>query len=131
MFPVCISPTMKFNSFPKKSLVFTCLKNKSLENTVRKGEILLFLQCFLPIWRTFFHFHLIYNCRLQTPSVWKSLKFVVWEWVKMSLIFTIRPFLRTKTSHEVHCSNSMNRKKEMSLKHSRIVRAQGHGVELG
>ena len=49
-----------------------------------KGEIahneqfLLFPQCFLPIWRTFYHFHQIWNCRLQTLSCWKSLKFVVW-----------------------------------------------------
>ena len=57
----------------------------SLENTVRKGEIarneqfLLFQLCFLPFQRTFFHFHQIQNCRLQNLSVWKSLKFVVWE----------------------------------------------------
>ena len=50
-----------------------------------KGEIahneqfLFFPQCFLPVWRTSFHFHEIWNCRLQTLSVWKSLKFVVWQ----------------------------------------------------
>ena len=32
------------------------------------------------------HFHHILNCLLQTLSVWKSLKFVVWERVKV-LIF--------------------------------------------
>ena len=48
---------------PKQALVFTCLQYKSFENTVGKGEIarneqfLLFPQCFLPIWRTFCHFH--------------------------------------------------------------------------
>ena len=58
---------------------FTCLQLKSFENTVGKGEIdrdehfLLFQQFFLPIWRTFCHFHHILNCRLQTLSVWKSL----------------------------------------------------------
>ena len=51
--------------FPKQALDFTCLSFKSFENTVRKGEIarneqfLLFPQCFLPIWRTFYHFHRI------------------------------------------------------------------------
>ena len=30
-------------------------------------------------WRTFCHFHQVWNCRLQTLSVWKSLKFVVWK----------------------------------------------------
>ena len=64
---------------------FTCLQYKSFENTVGKGEIacneqfLLFSQCFLPMWRTFRHFHQIWICRLQPLSVSKCLKFVVWE----------------------------------------------------
>ena len=64
--------------------LFTCLLYKCFENTVGKGEIardeqfLFFPQCFLPFWRTFCHFHQIQNCRLQTLSVWKSLKFLVW-----------------------------------------------------
>ena len=33
---------------------------------------------------TFRHFHYIWNCRLQTLSVWKSLKFVIWERVHSS-----------------------------------------------
>ena len=51
------------NGFRKQVLVFTCLQYKSCENTVGKGEIardeqfLLFLQCFLPFGRTFYHFH--------------------------------------------------------------------------
>ena len=58
--------------------------------TVGKGEIahneqfLLFPQCFLPFWKPFSHFHQTKNCCLQTLSVWKSLKFVVWERVKHS-----------------------------------------------
>ena len=39
---------------------------------------LLFPQCFLPIWITLCHFRQILNCRLQSLSVWKCLKFVVW-----------------------------------------------------
>ena len=60
------------------------LGNKPFKNTEEKGEIarneqfLLFPQCFLPIWITFCHIRQILNCRLQTLSVWKSLKFVVW-----------------------------------------------------
>ena len=48
--------------FPKHALVFTCLQYKVFENDVGKGEIarieqfLLFPQCFLPVWRTFFPF---------------------------------------------------------------------------
>ena len=57
----------------------------SFENTVGKGEIarneqfLLFPQCFLPVWRILGHFLYGQNCCLQTLSVWKSLKFVIWE----------------------------------------------------
>ena len=52
-------------SLPKQALVCTCLLYKLLENTVGKGEIArneqfrLFAQCFLPVWRTFCHFHQI------------------------------------------------------------------------
>ena len=65
-----------------------CVCCTSLENTVCKEEIarneqfLFFSQCFLLFCRTFCQFHKIQNCRLQTFSVWKSLKFVVWEKVK-------------------------------------------------
>ena len=72
----------QFNPFPHND---TFVKgSKPFENTVGKGEIarneqfLLFPQCFLLFWKTFFHFRQIWNCRLQTLSVWKSLKFVVW-----------------------------------------------------
>ena len=73
-------------------LVFMCLYHKPFENTVGKGEIahneqfLLFPRCFLPVWMTFCHFHQIQNCHLQTLLVWKSLKFVVRERVKMKNI---------------------------------------------
>ena len=69
---------------PTQWHLLTPLGNKPFENTVGKGEIarnehfLLFPQCFQPVWITFFHFHQIWNCHLQTLSVWKSLKFVVW-----------------------------------------------------
>ena len=84
---------MNYSLIPKLALVFKCLQYKSSENTVGKVEIahieqfLLFLHCFLPIWRNFCHFYQIRNCRLQTLSVWKSLKFVVWEWVKPPATF--------------------------------------------
>ena len=64
---------------------------KSLLKTLGKGEIarneqfLLFPQCFLPIWRTFCHFHKTENCCLQTLSVWKYLKFIVWERVNLEV----------------------------------------------
>ena len=85
--------------FHKQALVFMGLQYKSFENTVGKGEIArdeqfllypqsflpvfsFFPESFLPVWRYFFHFYQIHNYRLQSFSVWKSLKFVVWERVK-------------------------------------------------
>ena len=64
--------------------LLTPLGSKPFENTVAKGEIahndqfLLLPQCFLPVWIAICHFRRIWNCRLPTLSVWKSLKFVVW-----------------------------------------------------
>ena len=81
-----------------QALVFKCLQYKSSENTVGKGEIArtkqfpLFPQCFLPVWRTFFHFNQIWNCCLQFLSVFKSLKFVVWERVNRFLFIQCRLF---------------------------------------
>ena len=63
----------------------------SFENTVQKGEIacneqfLLYPYCFLQGYRPFCNFHQIYSCCLQTLSVWKSLKFVIWERVKWKI----------------------------------------------
>ena len=57
---------------------------KPFENSVGKEKIarneqfLLSPQCFLPVWIAFCHFSQIWNCRLQTLSVSKSLEFVVW-----------------------------------------------------
>ena len=68
-----------------------------------------FSQCFQPVKRTschvhkFFshsafnqfrelttcHFYQIWNCRLQTLSVWRGLKFVVWERVNLLLKGTV------------------------------------------
>ena len=75
----------------KQATVFMGLQYKSFENTGGNGEIarnkqfLLFPQCFLPILRTFWHFHQVQNRRLQTLLVWKSVKFVIWEMVKDSV----------------------------------------------
>ena len=62
---------IKSQPFPKKALVFTCLREKSFENTVGKGEIarneqfLLFPQCYLTFKRAFSRFYQVSNCRLQ------------------------------------------------------------------
>ena len=79
-----------FKTLSQTSPGFHVFAVQYFENTVGEGEItrneqfLLLPQCFLSVWITFFHFHQISNCCLQTLSVWKSLKFVVWERVKLN-----------------------------------------------
>ena len=73
-----------FNPFRNKPWILHVCSTSLLKKTVGKGEMLLtsnfsFSQCFLPVLRTFSHFHQVQNCHLQTLSVWKSLKFVIWE----------------------------------------------------
>ena len=52
-----------------------------VENILRKGEIacykqfLLFSQCFLPCMALVFHFKCTLKFRLQSVSIWTSLKF--------------------------------------------------------
>ena len=53
----------------------------ALENIERKGEIasskqfLFFSQCFLPYMVLIFHLKYTLKCRLQSVSIWTSLKF--------------------------------------------------------
>ena len=67
-----------------------CLQYNPFKNTMGKGEIarneqfLLFPQCFLPVLRASCHFHQILNCPLQTLTVWKGLKFIIWVRVNSS-----------------------------------------------
>ena len=87
LFLQCFLPYQEHNSSFEVHLT---LSQTSFGNIVRKGEIarnkqfLLFPPCFLPIWRTSCHFYQIWNGHLQTLSVWKRLKFIKWERVKMS-----------------------------------------------
>ena len=63
----------KSESKTKQALIFTCVQYKYFETTVGKGEsalneqFLLYPQCFLPLWRTFCHFHQIW-----APPGWLS-----------------------------------------------------------
>ena len=64
-----------------------CLRYKSFENIVEKGEIarneqfLVSHSVFYPFEELSAFFIKIWNCLLQTLSVWKSLKFAGWEMV--------------------------------------------------
>ena len=86
---------MSFNLFRNKPWFCRVCRTSLLKTLLRKGEIacdeqfLLFPQCFVPVWRNFFHFHKICYCLLQTLSVWKSVKFIVWERVKPHNIIVV------------------------------------------
>ena len=55
--------TTTFSLFPNKPWFFSVCITRLLKTLLQKGEIarneqfLLFPQCFLPIWKTFCHFH--------------------------------------------------------------------------
>ena len=68
---------------------FLCVCSTSLLKTLWEKEKLLVTSnfsfshsVFYPFLEIFCHFHQIWNCRLQSLSVWKRLKCVVWERVK-------------------------------------------------
>ena len=77
-----------FNLFPNKPWSLRVCSKSLLKTLWEKEKLLItsnfsFSQWLLPVWKTFCHFHQTWNCRLQTISVWKSLKFVIWERVNM------------------------------------------------
>ena len=76
--------------FPNKPWFLRCLHYQSFENTVGKEEIarneqfLLFLQCFLPVWRNFLlksRVKVVVKFEVVVFKIFQvgSLKFVVWE----------------------------------------------------
>ena len=80
----------------------------------RNEQFLLFPLCFLTVWRTFCHFHQIQNCRLQTLSIWKSIKFVVWERVNENGKRLVSLFLGTRS--QVVLKTLQEKEKMMVLK---------------
>ena len=91
-----------FNPFPNKPWFVRVCSRSLFEKTVGKGEIarneqfLLFPQCFLPVWITFCHFH---QYKMQAFSVWKGLKFVVWE--RVNFINSYLPFPQKSIRSEI------------------------------
>ena len=81
-----------FNPFPNKHWFLRVCSRSVLKTLWGKGEIarneqfLLFPLCFRPFWRTLCHFYQICNCCLQTLSVLKNLKFVVWERINTIIV---------------------------------------------
>ena len=65
--------------FPRQALVFMCLQYKSFENTAGKREISSFLTVFSTCMESLLPFSINLYCHLQTLSVWKSIKFVIWK----------------------------------------------------
>ena len=84
-----------FNPFQNKPWFLHVCWKFFFENTVGKGEIahnkqfLIFPQCFLPFSRTFCNFSSNLKLSSATLSVWKNLKFVVWERGKALLAFDL------------------------------------------
>ena len=100
------SPGFFFNSFPNKPW-FLRVCSRSLLKTLWEKEKLLFTSnfsfshsVFLPIRKTFCHFHQIWNCRLQSLPVSKSLKIVVWEKVKEA---NLSKFSLSFVLHHYYC----------------------------
>ena len=87
----CVSQTHFDLTFPNKPWFLRVCSTSVLKTLQEKEKLLVtsnspfFPQCFLPVWKPFCHFQQIWNCGLQTPSVWISVKFVIWERVKLSI----------------------------------------------
>ena len=85
------------NLFPNKPW-FVCVCSKSLLKTLWKKEKFFvtsnfsFFKHFLTCQRIFSHFHQIQNCRLQSISVWKNRKIVIWERVKFTVKYVLWHF---------------------------------------
>ena len=81
----------RVNPFPNKPW-FLHVCSKGLLKTWGGGggeiahnkQFVLFHSVFIPIWKTFFYFHQIWNFLLAL-CIWKSLKFVIWE--RVDIIF--------------------------------------------
>ena len=76
--------SLPFNPFPNKPWFLRVCKT-SLLKTLWEKEKLLVTSNFSFSHSVSTHFHQVQNSRLQTISVWKSLKFVVWKRVKVAL----------------------------------------------
>ena len=86
-----VSKKLTYTRPYRQALVVACLQCKSFENNVAKGEIvhdeqfLLFLQYFLPAWRTsccYEQFLLFPQCFHKACFPGASKGVIVWEWVK-------------------------------------------------
>ena len=90
-----MSSAICYNCWEMEELLVTC-------------NFSIFPQCFLPFWRIFCHLYKTWNCGLQTLPMWKSLKFVVWERVKLGYAwnrnknsFLLNPFIDISLNSEL------------------------------
>ena len=86
----CVSFRFRFLLY-RDPLVCTCLQYKSFENA-KKEKLLVMSNFFFSdsvfyLLENFLLFSSIQNSRLHTLSVWKSLKFVIWEIAKPHSVF--------------------------------------------
>ena len=93
------SQLLQFNphllySFRNKPWFFRLCSISLLKTLWKKEKLLVtsnFPHCFLPFWETFCYFHETSNFCLQTLSVWKSPKCVIWERVNSWICIQYSP----------------------------------------
>ena len=100
-----------FNPFPNKPWFLRVCPTSFLKTLWEKEKLLVTSNfsfshsVFYPFEWTFSQFHQTGNCRLQTLSVWQSLKFVVWERVKRILCRAVK---NSEKHGKVHWSPQHN-----------------------
>ena len=116
--PTLSAPYFFFNPFQNKPW-FLLVCSTSLLKTLWDKEKLLVTSnfsfahsVFYPIRELSSIFYQIWNCRLQTLSIWKSLKFVVWERVKEDNNGSVNPsttqFRQSTLYQTMKCSMGLN-----------------------
>ena len=88
-----VASQLLFNPFPNKPWFLRVCCTSLLKIPWEKEKLLVtsnFPQCFLPVWRTFFHFHQIWICCLQPLLVWNSLELAVWESVNNKIFKAVQ-----------------------------------------
>ena len=133
---------MTFNPFQNKPL-FLHVCSTSLLKTLRENEKLLVKSnfsfshsVFYPLGHLYAIFHQIQNCRLQTLSVSKTLKFVLWERINPNVpVICCLQMLWTWTSLNSLLNDKFSTKyyvtEKLKLVFRRVERIAGKGENAG
>ena len=124
------------NPFPNKPQFLRVCIRSVLKKKLQKKERLLLksnfsfsLSVFLPVGKTFCHFHQMWNYHPQSLSLWKSLKFVIWERV-YCLVYGLSTTISADQCIEFVCVDNLIRyflpsANSFSLEESKICRFEG------